>query len=291
MPESAEGVLCSSKEEMLREVRRQIKDRVDVVKISGDSQAQDRVRTAGSCFTDEELGAIVGMTHQLGRKAVIHARYAETVLAAIRAGVDWINHASYMREADLGMLRDSRIAVCPTLTYTSNIVEWGADVGVDPNYIETKKRELDALVNIHSRALRLGIPMLVGSESGFSITPYGEWHAHELKLMVDLLGMTPHQAIVASTAGNARMFGWDDVGTLEPGRRADILVVDGDPLQDITVLSKREAIVAVLKDGRPAALEAEQLPRPRMSHERGFNVSRGMLHYKAAAAGSSSTRH
>jgi imidazolonepropionase-like amidohydrolase len=291
MPESAEGVLCSSKEEMLREVRRQIKDRVDVVKISGDSQAQDRLRTAGSCFTDEELGAIVGMTHQLGRKAVIHARYAETVLAAIRAGVDWINHASYMRESDLGMLRDSGIAVCPTLTYTSNIVEWGDDVGVDPNYIETKKRELDALINIHSRALRLGVPMLVGSESGFSITPYGEWHAHELKLMVELLGMTPYQAIVAATAGNARIFGWDDVGTLEPGKRADILIVDGDPTQDIALLSKREAIAAVLKDGQPVALEAEQQPRRRMSHERGFNVSRGMLHYKAAVAGASTARH
>ena len=155
MPASAEGVLCHTREEMVREVRQQAKNRVDLVKISGDSQAQERLDNAGPCLSDEEMQAIVSTAHALGRKTAIHARYANTVVAAVRAGIDWLIHASYMRSEDIGFVRDNATPICPTFTFTANIVEWGRDVGVDPNYIEVKKRELDALASIHRRALRV----------------------------------------------------------------------------------------------------------------------------------------
>ena len=91
-----------------------------------------------------------------------------------------------MRAEDIGFVRDAGTPICPTFTFTANIVEWGKDVGVDPNYIEVKQRELDALADIHRRAYEAGIPLLAGSEAGFSVTPYGEWHTRELELMVDL---------------------------------------------------------------------------------------------------------
>jgi len=282
MPVSAEGVLCSTHEEMLREVRRQAKNRVDLVKISGDSQAQEKAADAGPCFTDEELGAIVGLAHQLGKKTTIHARYAETVLAAVRAKVDWIIHASYMRRQDVGFIRDSGIPLCPTLTFTANIVEWGKDVGVDPNYIEAKKRELDALSNIYRIAHEAGIALLAGSESGFSVTPYGEWHGRELELMVDLAGLSPMEAIAAATRDNARALGWEgQVGTLQPGARADLLVVAGDPAADIRILGDKRNILAVFKGGEEIDCHGPAAERVRMGHERGFNVSAKTLHRSA----------
>jgi imidazolonepropionase-like amidohydrolase len=285
MPVSAEGVLCSTRDEMVTEVRRQVKNRVDLVKISGDSQAQDRLGDAGSCFSDDEMSAIVTTAHRLGRKTTIHARYAETVLAAVRAKVDWLIHASYMRRQDIGYVRDSRTPICPTLTFTANIVEWGKDIGVDPNYIETKKRELASLAEVHRRAHAAGIPMLAGSESGFSVTRYGEWHTRELELMVDLLGMSPMDAILAATRNNAEALGWaGQVGRLEAGARADILIVDGDPLSDIAILGRPEKIQVVIKDGIEIDRGAAIPERRRLSHERGYAVSTDAL-YRATTRG------
>jgi imidazolonepropionase-like amidohydrolase len=279
MPASAEGVLCSTRDEMVSEVRRQVKNRADLIKVSGDSQAQEHRLDVGPCFSDEELALIVKTARGLGRKLTIHARYAETVLAAARTGFDWIIHASYMRPGDIGFVRDRQIPLCPTLTFTANIVEWGREAGVDPNYIEVKKRELDALADIHTRAHRAGIPLMAGSEAGFSVTPYGEWHAREIELLAELAGLSPMEAIVAATRANARALGWDDrVGTLEPGKLADVLVVEGDPLADLSVLGQPARIRAVFKDGKPIERPVPEQPRRRMSHERGFGVSSRILH-------------
>ena len=281
MPASAEGVLCPTRDEMAREVRRQVKNRVDVIKISGDSQAQERIAGAGPCFMQDELELIVALSHQLGRKVAIHARYANTVVAAVRTGVDWIMHASYMRAEDIGFIRDRQVPICPTLTFTANIVEHGREVGVDPNYIEVKRRELDALVDIHRRSYEAGIPLMAGSEAGFSVTPYGEWHARELELMVEHLGMKPMDVICSATSVNAKVFGWqDEVGTLKPGLQADLLVVNGDPLKDMHVLSDASR-VDVYQAGRRVERGAPATRR-RLAHERGFGISTGMLHHPKA---------
>jgi len=283
MPQSAEGVLCSTKEEMESEVRRQVKNRVDLIKISGDSQAQERMADVGPCFSDEEMRAIVSFAKRLGRRTTIHARYAETVVAAVKAGVSWIIHASYWRRQDVGLVRDAQIPICPTITFTANIVEWGKDVGVSPNYIETKKRELEALAGIHQYAHRAGVPMMAGSEAGFSVTPYGEWHARELELLVSIVGLSPMEAIVAATKNNAQSFGWDrEVGVLKPGLKADLIVVDGDPLSDIRILGDQKRIKMVFKDGEAVDRMTPIANRRRMSHERSFTISAEPLYRSTA---------
>lgn len=279
MPPSAEGVLCPTRDEIGREVRRQVKNRVDLVKISGDSQAQERSPQAGPCFTDDELQLIVSLAHKYTKKVTVHSRYAETVLACARAGVDWLIHASYMRVDDINEIRDLQVPICPTIAFSANIVEFGRDVGVDESYIEAKRRELDALANVLTRAIAAGVPMMMGSESGFSVTPYGEWHVRELELMVKLLGMSPMDVIVASTSNNARAFGWTgQTGTVEAGCWADLLVVDGDPLNDIGILADKNRLHAIYKSGERINVDATAKTRRRMSHERGFSVSRDVLH-------------
>lgn len=284
MPPSAEGVLCHNRDEMLREVRSQVKNRVDLIKISGDSQAQDRDLDAGPCFTDDELRAIVELSHQLGKKVTIHSRYAGTVKAAIRAGVDWVIHASYLNPDDVGLLRDSQTPVCPTITFTANIVEFGREAGVDPNYIEVKKRELEALSQVLSRAYKAGVTLLAGSEAGFAVTPYGDWHARELELMIKYAGVSAMDALLSATRNNAAAFGWGNaIGTLTQGAAADLIVLKKNPLDDIVVLGRPQDFQLILKGGKSVAPRiGHAVTRRRMSHERGFSISGGTLHRSAA---------
>lgn len=270
IPDSAEGVLCPTKEEIVREVRRQVKNRVDMIKIGGDSHAQESFPEAGPCFSDEEMKAIVTAANQLGRKTAIHARYAETVVAAARAKVDWIYHVSYTRTQDLGFIRDSGAALCPTLTAPGNMVSWEREMGLEQRVIDHRRAELDASGEIHGRAHRMGIPILAGSETGFAMTPYGEWHARELELMVDIVGLSPMEAILTMTRNVAAAIGWDDVGTLEVGRRADLIVIDGDPLADIRILGDARKIGAVFKESIEIDRTTEIPPRRRLAHERSY---------------------
>jgi imidazolonepropionase-like amidohydrolase len=273
LPDSAEGVLCGTKAEMLREVRQQIKNRVDFIKLSGDSQAQERDNEAGPCFSDEELGAVIGMSHQLGRKVTVHARYAETIIAMVRNKVDWILHASHLRAQDVGYVRDSGVFLCPTVTFAQNIIDFGAECGSEPGHIEFRKREVEGLINTYRRACDAGIPIMAGSESGFSMCPYGDWHAKEIELLVTLFGLKPMDAILAMTRNNALVIGWqNDVGTLKVGCLGDILIVDGNPLDDVRILQDPKKITAIFKGGEEVMRKPVPL-RPRMGHERGFAVS------------------
>jgi imidazolonepropionase-like amidohydrolase len=278
-PPSAQGVLCPTEADMVAEVRRQVKNRVDIVKISADSQAQDRNPAAGPCLTDEEFAAIVRMAHQLGRKVAVHARFGPTMRAAARAGADWLLHATYLGKDDVGFIRDSGIAICPTFTMNANVAAWGREVGADPGYVDAKRRDTEAGAESHRRAHEAGIPIMAGSESGFSVTPYGAMHARELELLVNLAGLTPMQAIQAATETNARVMGWDDVGTLAPGKRADVLIVDGNPLADISVLNELERIAAVYKDGVAVDL-TPGTERTRMMHEKSLKLTGTWLERK-----------
>jgi imidazolonepropionase-like amidohydrolase len=277
MPASAEGVLCGTRDEMLREIRRQIKNRVDFIKLSGDSQAQEKNLAAGPCFTDEEFRAMIDIAHQLGRKVTIHARHAETIFKATTFGIDWIYHASHLRERDLELVKNAGVFLCPTLTFAMNIIDYGKECGSSQKQIDLRKREVDALARTYVMARKAGIPIMSGTESGFSMCPYGDWHARELELLVQLCGLSPMEAIVAATFTNARAIGADqDVGSLQAGRYGDVLIVSGDPLQRIGLLQDPSNIVSVIKGG----VEIERVPvapRRRMSHESGFAVSTTLL--------------
>ena len=273
MPNSAEGVLCSDKGEMLSEIRRQIKNRVDLIKLSGDSQAQEKDMDAGPCFNDDEMGAMISLAHQLGRKVTVHARYPETIVAMVRHKIDWVLHASHLRSQDVSFVRDSGVPLCPTVTFAQNIVDYGAECGSEIGHADFRKREIEGLIESYRRAYAAGIPIMAGSETGFSMSPYGEWHAREIELLVSLFGLSPMDAILAMTRNNAVAAGWDkDVGTLQVGRFGDILLVDGNPLDDVRILQDPKKISTIFKAGE----EVDRTPVPpriRMAHERGFAVS------------------
>lgn len=257
VPETSIGRIVKSIDEGIEAIRYQIKDGVDFIKLAmdGDSMNPSSVRLA-CAFRQEEVNALVSEAHRLGRKVVVHARGSEGVLYAARAGVDLIFHASWMDEAALEAVVKSGSALCPTLNLMVNTIEFTQPT--DPCHaglVEAHKRELEAAVRNLTRAREAGVRFLVGSESGFAVTPYGEWNARELENHVKYLGFAPAQVLQQATKHNAWFTRFADrVGRIAVGAAADILVLDANPVTDISTLQRSENIAALYLDGKPVDL-------------------------------------
>lgn len=262
-PTSANSVLCNTRDEMVKEARRQIKQRVDLVKVAGDG---DHIRGVGfeeGSITPDELRAISQITHLAGRRCVIHARSGRVAAHAAQAGFDWVIHASYLSEDDLRVILECKTPINPTLALLVNMIEWGPDMGAPPSMIDGFKSELEVASRNLAKAHKEGAMILSGTDSGQSAVPYGEWHARELECLVEYLGMSNMDAIVAATRNGGFAMGMPHkLGTLEQGKLADVLVIDGNPLDDITVLQQKPRIKVVMKDGKVVDTTTP-LPQPR----------------------------
>jgi imidazolonepropionase-like amidohydrolase len=280
VPPTSSGVLTSTREQMVTEVRKQVKEGVDVIKIGGSGQSLFNVH-AGSevdAFTLDELRAIVDEAHRLGRKVTSHARPGSSAANAARAGVDWIQHASFMSEDDLEVVARSGAAICPAWTLYANICDWGDRFGIPGPISDQLKRELEVSIKMMRRAYEAGVRLMIGTDSGFAVTPYGHWHARELELFVRYIDMSPMEAIVAATRNNTLCLrNGDDVGTLEAGKIADVLVVDGDPLADITVLQDRARLSTIVHAGRVVDATRPWPERKIWPYERVMTISAGGL--------------
>ena len=174
----------------------------------------------------------------------------DSSLYCAQAGFDWLMHASYIDDAGIEACLKHSSAICPTLTLLTNILD-SSQGAVGASSKDVFKREVDAAAENLSRAYHAGVPLICGSESGWSLVPYGHWHAKELQNFVELLGLTPIQAIHAATGAAARMLlKWShEIGQLKPGYLADLIVFEGDPTQDISLLQKPSRFDLVMKGG------------------------------------------
>jgi imidazolonepropionase-like amidohydrolase len=247
-PDHGIGVLCNSAAEMVTEVRRQCKHGVNFIKMA-DSRSGD-VQT----LAKEEIGAVVQEAHRRQVRVAIHSRGAGSTRAAAEAGVDWIIHADLATEADLDAVAAAGIPILPSMTFLATVLEAGDRYGQDVIQMDVgrMKRHFDGLIRVVERARRLGITILCGSDTGNNaFMPFGELHAKELEIFVGYCGFTPMEAIVAATRDNAFAVGLPhDVGMLEAGRLADIIVLKRDPLADIRVLAGGAHLACVIKDGK-----------------------------------------
>src|SRR4029077_18084148 len=174
--------------------------------------------------------------------------------SAAEAVVDWIIHADLATDRDLEAVAKAGIPILPTATFLSVVIELGTKVGaekVQPD-INRMKRHYDLLGQLMHKSRKLGIKLLVGTDTGNNtFTPYGELHAKELEIFVKHGGFTPMEAIVAATKGNAYAVGLEgEVGEIAPGKLADIIVLNKDPIADITVLQRGTHLTRVIKDGK-----------------------------------------
>lgn len=248
-PVGSFSVIRNTRDEMITEVRRQVRNGVDLIKLNGDG---DVLRSEGlllGSFTLDDLKAVSEMAHLLGKRCTIHARGGRSAADAARAGFDWIIHASFLSDDDVGVLIDTQTPITPTFSLLANSSEWGPDLGMPPAVIDGYKRELEAAARGISKAYRGGVTIMAGTDSGQSSVPHGEWHAREMEHLMRYVGMSSMDALMAGTRNGAYAYGSDEVGTIAPGKLADLLVVDGNPLVDITVLQDKSRIKIIMQDG------------------------------------------
>ncbi|NWJ72628.1 amidohydrolase family protein [Pseudonocardia sp. ICBG1122] len=245
------ATVVHNRDMMVNEIRRQIKYGVDWIKIMVTGLIPSMKGPEVKVWSFDELRTVCDAAHELNTRVVAHCRNSESTRDAARAGVDLIYHASYMDDEALEAVLEAGASLCPTFTLLGNLADYGSKIGSAPELLEVFRAEIEVTAAQMNTAHRLGVRFLTGSETGFAVTPVGEWHARELEMFVQYMGMSPMEAIVAATRNGAfamRMEG--ELGTLEQGRLADVLVVDGDPLADIRILQDRERITEVIKNGR-----------------------------------------
>jgi len=253
-PETSIGRLVSGRDEAIEEIRRQAKNGVDCIKIALDGFHRRPNGELVAAFTQEETSVMVTEAHRLGKKVVVHARGREAVLYAARAGVDLIFHAYYLDDECIDEMLKSGSAIGPTLTFLRNIVEFTQphEPAAIKGRIDDTQEEFEIACENLRKAHKAGVPMLTGTDSGFAVTPYGEWHARELEIFVEHMGFTPAEALRATTEVTARfMADGDRIGVLEKGRAADFIAVNGSPLQNVSILQDKSRIRAVHIDGKP----------------------------------------
>src|SRR5271154_551479 len=225
-------------------VRQNIKYGADLIKF----MASGGVLSHGdnpqaSQYTLEEMKTIVEEAHRLGRKVAAHAHGAQAILWASEAGVDSIEHGSYIDDAAIAEMKKNGTYLVPTLYLMDWFFENAEKIGTPAELIAKGHEVMPAARKNVARAFAAGVKVGFGTDA--AVYPHG-LNAHEFAVMVKL-GLTPLQAIQTSTVNAADLLGWTDrVGTLEAGKFGDLVAVDGDPLADVSLL---ENVKVVIKGG------------------------------------------
>lgn len=200
-------------------------------------------------YTDEEIATITDEAHALGMRVSSHAHSQDGIERALRNGVDTIEHASDLTPQLIDLLLETGAIICPTLSIMNFMLSHGPARGVTPD-------SMSKAASVHSRhvegiqaAFQAGVPIAGGTDSCITM-PFGD-HARELELLVEHVGMSSHQALTAMTQTSAEVCGLgDEIGSLAPGKLADFLIVDGNPLADVSILQDKSRILSVWKDGK-----------------------------------------
>lgn len=240
---SSEGA-ADGIEAVQHKTREIIKYGADVIKVCATGGVMSKGDDPNaSQFTLEEMKAIVAEAHRLGRKVAAHAHGAQGVTWASEAGVDSVEHGHLMNDASIATLKKNGTYLVPTLY----LVDWQKENAAKANLPDYAKRKMEMVSEVGQanakKAFAAGVKIGFGTDA--AVYPHG-LNAHEFAVYVRL-GMTPLQAIQTATINDADLLGWSDkIGTIEAGKFADIIAVDGDPLADVTTL---ERVKFVMKGG------------------------------------------
>ena len=247
--------IVNSKDEIVQWVRRHIKYGADWIKLHATGSIPGR---SGELlvWNREEIRAACQTAHELSVPVMAHCRGAESVQICAEEGVDLILHASFMNDEGLEAVIASGSSICPTFTFLANLADFGAKVQASPGMEDIFRGEIEQTAKMIRKAYDNGVRILSGSESGFALTPYGHWHGRELEIFVNYLNLTPVEAITTATKNGAwAMQMEDDLGTIEEGKLADVIIVDADPVAEITALNDKNKINEVIINGKRLELD------------------------------------
>jgi imidazolonepropionase-like amidohydrolase len=232
-------------------VRKLVKDGVEWIKTypTGDAAAPDTADHHTLCMTFEEMAAVVAEAHNYRRKVTGHCRATQGIKNALRAGFDCLEHGTFMDREALELLLERNTPVVPALQFEVASIEKGPGFGMPQAVVDGHKETLEGGAESARMILKAGGRLGMGGDYGFAWNPHGDY-AKELTFFVKHVGFTPLETITCATKTGAEIMGRaHEFGTLEPGKLADILVVDGDVVGDIAILEDRSRFVAVIQGG------------------------------------------
>ncbi|MDA0338346.1 MAG: amidohydrolase family protein [Proteobacteria bacterium] len=241
--------------ELRKIVRDQRYDNVEIVKIFLDGEGMRKNAPPGELsFSDEEVAAVVDEAHRHGQRVACHSRSDIAVQQAIRHDIDLIGHGNYVTDETVEMIKKKRdkVTVGPAIAWEVTFCENLAMFGQTPDSPTGRhyQNEVDATVVAMKKYQAAGIRTPIGGDYGISIAPHGAY-AKDIQYYVDLFGFTPGYALLCATEHGGSAADPDGmIGTLEAGKYADLVVVNGDPLADVSVLQDHSKIDVVMKGGK-----------------------------------------
>jgi imidazolonepropionase-like amidohydrolase len=244
-------LLINGPDEARAAVRKLVKDGIEWVKTypTGDAAAPDANDHHTLCMTFDEMHAVVQIAHNHNLKVTGHCRATEGIKNALRAGYDALEHGTFMDDEALDLLLTRDVPVVPALYFELASIERGPEFGMSQRVIDGHKETLEGGAESARRILKAGGRLGMGGDYGFAWNPHGDY-ARELSFFVNYVGFTPLETIKCATKTGAEILGrGEEIGTLEAGKLADALVVDGDVAADISLLEKRERFIAVMQGG------------------------------------------
>jgi imidazolonepropionase-like amidohydrolase len=231
---------CDGPEDCRRAVRRQVGLGAQVVKFMATGGVLSNVSGGlGRAMEPDEMKAVIDTAHGLGRKVAAHSHAAEGTLAAVNAGVDTIDHGTFLDDATIRAMKAKGTWLVPTMLAPRAALQQARAGMLPPATVPKAEAAAAAAMASHSRAIAAGVKVAFGTDTG--VSRHGD-NAQEFALMVEA-GMTPAQAIRAATSVAAEALGRDDIGTLVPGKAADLIAVAASPLDDVRALERVQFVM------------------------------------------------
>jgi imidazolonepropionase-like amidohydrolase len=248
------GMIADGPEEIARAVRLCCREGVDNIKINISGDDLGPLTHGGlTVMREAEVQMAVDVARDFGKKINCHARSAESVKRAVRCGVDVIYHCESADEEAIDMLESvkDRVFVGPAIGIIYGTLYQGEPFGFyrDSDLGRNMQRVIETTASVYKELRRRGVRILIGGDYGFAQSPQGE-NARDLKHFVDLLGFSPTEALQCGTKIGGEVMGLSsELGQVKEGYIADLLLVDGDPLQDLDILVHEQNLHVIMKDG------------------------------------------
>lgn len=243
------GLVANGADEIVRAVRLCVREGVDNIKIN--ISGQDLIHAEHAVMKEDEVRAAVDTAHEFGKQVAAHARASESVKRAVRCGVDVIYHCDYADEEALDALESARdrIFCAPAIGLQHTALHEAEPWGITTEMAEARgvRKLIERSSAVHAEMRKRGIRIAIGGDYGFAWNPQGT-NARDIEHFVNYFGFSPGEALQAATKVGGELMG-NETGLIREGWLADLLLVDGDPLDDVTILQDRGRLAMIMKGG------------------------------------------